>query len=236
MGAEAVRRGGGADVLRGHLDLQAGGAQRVQDGEVEDVRVAELGEQPQAEQDGGRVVGEDPPGMRPGEAVDRVAGLGFGQRELPLLAVERVAAVLDPVRPGKQRQSRPADRREVLGVVDDERPAVQGEASEAGGDLGDDGLESVGRDGVLGAGGRDVLHPVIEHLRTSVNTCGPAPRAESAVDPAPLHNHGLETVSCGLSGRWSFGPITLAGAPTRERLTVELGRPRESDETWEERR
>ena len=92
-------------VGSGRPHAKAGSRQRILDGELERERIAGLRLQYVLHHDPVRLAIAHIPGGPADEAVDGIAMLGLVQRELVGTAVEVVAPVLEPVRPGNENLS-----------------------------------------------------------------------------------------------------------------------------------
>ncbi len=159
MEAAAVRARVRAEVRGRRRDRQALVGERVLDREARAERVAGLRVEHVLEHDPALLALADPPAGPADEAVDRVARLELVERQLLLLPVELVGAVLDPVRPRDQHLPAAGGDLPVGGVGVEQLTAARGVRPQAAAHLDDDGaLVAVG-DLELLAGRREHVYP-----------------------------------------------------------------------------
>ncbi len=138
MRAEAVRACVLPDVRRLHAHGEAVPGERVLDPEIERERVARSRVQSVLEHGALRLLLGDRPRRPAHEPVDRVAALGLVERELVALARELVAAVLDPVGPGREQLPAAGAAHRDDAVAVEHRPLAGDVAAQAAADADDD--------------------------------------------------------------------------------------------------
>ena len=98
------------------------------------------------------------PGLPADQAVDRVAVLGVGQRQLQDVFRELVAAVADPVRPGQQQLAAPTGAHLGGGEAVQQLTTAGRVLAEGGADLGDQGALVAQLERVLLTGREGLAH------------------------------------------------------------------------------
>jgi hypothetical protein len=139
MRSVAVGRVVGPEVRGGRGDGEAVFAELVGDGEVEGERVGRQRVQPESHGDG--AVGDvgGPPVAPATQPVQGVALLGLVEWDDVLVAVPRVGAAVESVRPGDEWLPPRAGHHFVDAVAVEHRPAVDVVAAQPAADLDDDG-------------------------------------------------------------------------------------------------
>ena len=177
--AEPVRARVVPDVRRLHAHGEAVIGERVLDPQIERERVARSRVQPVLEHGAVRLLLGDRPLRPAGEPVNRVAALGLVERELVALALELVAAVLNPVGPGRKQLPAAGAAHRDDAVAVEHRPFAGVVAAQPAADSHDDHPLVAGRELDLLARGTDrFLH--VEEESTSQR-----PQASSPSDDVP---------------------------------------------------
>jgi CTP:molybdopterin cytidylyltransferase MocA len=150
-------RGGAAPLIRrGHRDMQPGlGVEAVRDVDLDGERIALLTMRGAAQRHLAAVMRDPCPGHEPGQAVDGVPESRLREGELVALAVERVAAPVDPVGPWGQQLAGAVWRKFVGVEAGHQRGAAKPEAAQTSAKLGDGRPVVACFDLVLGARERD---------------------------------------------------------------------------------
>ena len=155
MGARAERGGGVPDIRHRRAGGEPGVVEDIGDPQPERERVAGARAEDVLHGHPIRPSLNGGPGDPAHEAMDRVAQLRLVERDLVLGAIERVAAVPQPVRPGHQHLAAPGACHVVRSVAVQDLASVQDDRAEPAADLDDDHPVPARGDLVLLAAGRD---------------------------------------------------------------------------------